>query len=116
MLIEVRSSPPIVTAAQLPTAQKLGCFSAGYLKVRLAVSGASVSVRPYYERDGRWWPLRADAAAGVGIEPLTADPTIRGGLSEALYACTGVSSFVVLVAESGLASNVVAAYMEIVEQ
>lgn len=115
MQIEVLATPPIVPAAQLPATQKLGSFSAGYLKVRLAVTGAAVSVRPYYERDGRWWPLRADAA-GVGIEPVTADPAIRGGLSEALYACTGVSSFVVLVAESGLASDVVAAYLETVEQ
>lgn len=116
MLIEVLATPPIVPAAQLPATQKLGSFSAGYLKVRLAVSGAAVSVRPYYERDGRWWPLRADAAAAVGVDPVTADPTIRGGLSEGLYACTGVSSFVVLVAESGLASDVVAAYLEAVEQ
>lgn len=86
MLIEVLATPPIVTAALLPATQKLGSFSAGYLKVRLAVSGSAVAVRPYYERDGRWWPLRADAVAGVGIEPVTADPTIRGGLSEALYA------------------------------
>lgn len=116
MLIEVLATPPIVTAAQLPAAQKLGSFSAGYLKVRLAVSGSAVAVRPYYERDGRWWPLRADAASGVGVEPVTADPAIRGGLAEGLYACTGVSSFVCLVAESGVPADVLAAYLEIVEQ
>lgn len=116
MQIEVLSSPPLLAASGLPTGQKFGCFQGGYLKVRLAAATAPVGVRPYYERDGRWWPMRADGVSGVGVDPVTADPSVRGGLAEGLFACSGVSSFVCLVAESGTPASVVAAFVELVDQ
>lgn len=48
MLIEVLATPPIVPAAQLAATQKLGSFSAGYLKVRLAGLASDV-VAAYLE-------------------------------------------------------------------
>lgn len=54
MLIEVLATPPIVPAAQLAATQKLGSFSAGYLKVRLAVSGAASSS---LWRNPAWRPM-----------------------------------------------------------
>lgn len=116
MLITVRSAPPAVPAAQVAEGEKFPCFGSGYLKVRLAAVGSAVGVRPYYERDGRWWPLRADSVVGVGASAVTADPGVRGGLSEGMYAAAGISSYVCLVAETGVPASVAAAYLELVEQ
>lgn len=87
--------------------------SLGLLRVRIKVGdGAAVTLRPWYERDGEWWPLRFDAAENVGTEGVTADPNQNQGKAEALYACAGLSSAVCLVVESGDADDVVLAYIE----
>ena len=91
---------------------KLDVHSLNYLRVRLLAAGGIVSVRPWYYKDSRWWPLRYDGA-GVGVAAVTADPANLGGKSEGVFHTVGLSSTVVLVLESGVIGNVSEAHLDI---
>jgi len=89
------------------------------LRVRLRLvngAGAAVAVRPWYYRDGNWWPLRGDGA-GAGPGPVTATPGVLQdasgrALAEGLYVAAGLSHSLCLVVESGNASDVSTALVE----
>lgn len=75
-----------------------------FLHVWLEVEGI-VAVRPWFKRDGKWWPLRFDAA-GVGVAPLQADDSMRQGRADGVFAALFLSCPVAIVAEIGTASDV----------
>lgn len=81
-----------------------------YIHVWLEVEG-KVAVRPWYKRDGKWWPLRFDAN-GAGVEPLTADDTLRLGRADGVFAALFLSHPVAMVAEVGDPSDVHECHIE----
>lgn len=85
------------------------------LRVRLVINtvdgAASVSVRPYQRFEGRWFALRADGVAGVGVEPVTAKRGVYNNTAEGLFLATMSAEPVILVAESGDPANLIAAYL-----
>lgn len=74
------------------------------VQLRLLVSqlaAAPVAVRPWWYLGGRWEPVRADGSAGVGTEPVTADPAEYNGHANGIYMCGPTAVPFCLVAESG---------------
>jgi hypothetical protein len=86
------------------------------LRLRLlTVSGTDVvSVRPWYWQDGQWWPMRFDAAEGVGA--VTADGAQNGGKAEGFFATGGLSHEIALVVESGVPASLNLAIVDACEQ
>lgn len=71
-----------------------------------AGAGAAVAVRPWYYLGGVWRPARADGAAGVGVEPVTADPTKYGGRASGIFLTGPTAVPFCLVLESGSVNDV----------
>lgn len=67
----------------------------------LPTSVAPVAVRPWVYRGGTWQPLRTDAAAGVGTEPVTADATKYSGFASGVYLSGPMAASCCLVLENG---------------
>lgn len=89
--------------SDLDPTQHAQVIALSFVRVRVLLAddaSGAVAVRPWYWRDGKWWPLRADGA-GAGTAPVTADPAVHGGRAEGYYAALGLSNPVAMAAESG---------------
>lgn len=112
MRLTVKISAPTLPPNQMPAGEVGVIPTREGVELRIKVTGASVSVRPWRYRDGDWEPCRYDAKTGVGIEPVTADPTLNGGRANGLYLVGPGACAFCLVAESGDANNVVEASLQ----
>jgi len=106
---------PATPPAGVPDESKMHFVGRDFLRVRLKLgespSGA-VSVRPWFYLDDEWWPLRADGADGVGVEPVTADDSVNAGRADGFFVTGGMACWVVLVAESGDVDDVAEAFVD----
>lgn len=75
-------------------------------------AGAVVKLRPWYYRDGIWWPLRGDGDPSVSVAPVTVDPTVFGGKAEGFFVTGGLSHYVCVLVESGSAGDVEKCFVE----
>lgn len=113
-LIPLDQSPPTPPAG-VADESKMHFVGRDFLRVRLKLGESSsgpVSVRPWFYLDEEWWPLRADGADGVGVQPVTADPSAYDGKADGFFVTGGLASFVVLVLESGDGDDVESAYVD----
>lgn len=111
-LLAVPPTPPSGVAA---ASKQHIVSSRGYLRVRLEANDDSnkTRVRPWFWRDGKWWPLRADGEEGVGTEPVTANPDLYNNKADQMYVTGGLSSHVVVVLEAGDVQDVEACYLDV---
>lgn len=86
----------------------------GYVRVRLKLEEVedTVSVRPWYWLDNEWWPLRHDAAPGVGTEPVTADGAVLDGKAEGFFVTGGLGCWMVLIVEEGDVDYIQKAFLD----
>lgn len=110
-LLTVPATPPTGVAA----ASLMDFVGRDYLRVRLKLTespSGPVSVRPWYWLDGEWWPLRADAAADVGVKPVTADGGSFSGKADGFFLTGGLGCKVVLVVEDGDLDDIEKAFVD----
>lgn len=100
------------TAAQFSAGKVLNLPALAYLRVRIK-AGDVATVRPWYYRDGEWWPVRGDGASpSPGAAPVTANPATFGGKAEGYFAVLGLSGPVMLVSSDGSATEITKAFIE----
>lgn len=122
-LIAVIDPSDLTAAAAGPTAlaesqhEHINALSFVRVRLRLALAaGGPVSVRPWYWRDGQWWPLRGDGATpSAGTAPVTADLAVFEGKAEGYFGALGVCHQVAIVTEDGSADDVQECYIDAVD-
>lgn len=83
------------------------------VRVWFEVGVGVVAVRPWYKRDGKWWPMRFDGATlSAGAAPLTADATKMLGRADGFFVAAGISHPVALVDETNDGEGVNEAFIE----
>lgn len=103
--LTARTTVPAVPPDGLPAEEWVTLATRQGVELRLEAANAAVVARPWYYRDGRWHPARADGAAGVGVEPVTADPTKYSGRANGLFLIGPMATQFIVVIESGLLAN-----------
>lgn len=104
--LTARTTPPTGLPDLLPAEEWTTLAVRQGVELRLEVTNAAVAARPWYFRDGKWHPARADGAAGVGVEPVTADPTKYSGRANGIFLIGPMATAFCVVIESGLLANV----------